>query len=462
MDVRKFGELFYFQPKSRIRASAGQEYGEYPFYTSSPYLTKKTDNPIYSGESLIFGTGGSASIHFENQPFTTSSECLVAVPASITEINPKYVYYYLIGNIRILENGFKGVALQHIGRDYIEQIDIPIRPKKIQDEIVIILDRISNLILRRVETIHTCDDLGKSIFINNFGDPAINPKNYPVEALRNYVEKIQGGLNLKNKNETRSKPGQRVFLKQDAVTKRFFDPQQHKVLLDSVKEPDSKIKVEQNDLLISRKNTKELVGAAAFVFDPCEDTYFPDTILRLHYTSHISGVYLYYLFNDLNFRRNFEKISGGTMDSMSNISQENILKLQIPYPPFEDQMSFEKEIHQIREYKLRLSDNLNKLNQLLTYYSKQVFENNISLDIDFELDVLIESVDLERRQNDLNRMKRAPILRKLVDRISNASDFFEDKETYDKAAKAVLQLLHEEAITQNYDQENERIKLQVE
>ena len=354
------------------------------------------------------------------------------------------------------------MALQHIRRDYIEQIDIPIRPKKRQDQIVILLDRISNLIRRRVETIRSCDDLGKSMFINNFGDPAINPKNYPVEVLRNYVEKIQGGLNLKNKNETRSNPGQRVLLKQDAITKRFFDPQQHKVLLDNVKEQDSKMKIEQNDLLISRKNTKELVGAAAFVFDPCNDTYFPDTILCLHYTRLISGVYLYYLLNDLNFRRNFEKISGGTMDSMSNISQENILKLQIPYPPFEDQMSFEKNIRQIHEYKLRLSENLNKLKQLLTFYSKQVFEKNILLDIDFELDVFIESVDLERRQNDLNRMKRAPILRKLVDRISNASDFFTDKETYVKAAKAVLHLLYEKALKQNYDEENEGIKLQVE
>ena len=41
MIKKKFDSLFYFEPKSKIKAGAGHNKGQYPFYTSSGNLTKK-------------------------------------------------------------------------------------------------------------------------------------------------------------------------------------------------------------------------------------------------------------------------------------------------------------------------------------------------------------------------------------------------------------------------------------
>lgn len=458
MATKKFGQLFFFRNKTKARASEGREQGEYPFFTSSPYLTRWTDEPLFSDESLIFGTGGHASIHFENRPFSASSECLVAVPLSTEQINPKYVYYYLIGNIPLLEAGFKGNALKHIRKEYIAQIDIPIRPKKSQDEIVNILDRISGLIQKRISTLHVCDQLPRALFLSRFGDPAANLYRYATCPLHQLAT-ITAGKHLKYLNELRSNSDQPALIRQDAITKRFFDPAQHKILQEGVF-PDSRLLIRQDDLLMSRKNTRELVGATAFVFEESKNLYFSEDIFRIHYAKdQVSGVYLYCLFNDENFRHRFGKIAGGTIDSMSNINQRNVSALPIPLPPFEEQVAFENEVRLVYEKKALLAENLEKLKELLTCFSKRVFENNVSFDTDFQLKVLIETVDLERRCNDLEAMKHPALLQELVYRIGQAEASFPEKEVYDKAAKAVLQLLHEKALIQEEDMEKGQIKL---
>jgi hypothetical protein len=48
----------------------------------------------------------------------------------------KYIYYYLLINIEILQKGFVGVGIQHISKEYISNIKIPIPSLEKQLEIV--------------------------------------------------------------------------------------------------------------------------------------------------------------------------------------------------------------------------------------------------------------------------------------------------------------------------------------
>ena len=68
MQKEQFKNIFDFQKKSKIKAGDGYKLGEaqYPFYTSSNVLTKSINEYLFEDESLIFGTGGLASIHFCN------------------------------------------------------------------------------------------------------------------------------------------------------------------------------------------------------------------------------------------------------------------------------------------------------------------------------------------------------------------------------------------------------------
>ncbi|MBK6363987.1 MAG: restriction endonuclease subunit S [Saprospiraceae bacterium] len=87
------------------------------------------------------------------------------------EIKTKFVYYYLFGNIHLLERGFKGAGLKHISKKYIENLDIPVLPIETQNKIVAILDNANSIIQKRERTIEIFADLLRASFLDMFDDP---------------------------------------------------------------------------------------------------------------------------------------------------------------------------------------------------------------------------------------------------------------------------------------------------
>jgi type I restriction enzyme S subunit len=135
--VKTLGEVCKFLPKSKRQASYGEKQGQYPFYTSSQTCSKYCDEYDYEDECLIIGTGGNANIKYSSK-FSCSTDNFVI------KINPgqlaKYLYYYLSINIEVLQKGFIGVGLQHVSKEYISNIKIPIPSLDKQQEIVKYLD----------------------------------------------------------------------------------------------------------------------------------------------------------------------------------------------------------------------------------------------------------------------------------------------------------------------------------
>ncbi len=162
-------DAFAFLKKSKIKAGDGLEVGKYPFYTSSSNLSKYLDYYEIEDESLIFGTGGSASIHHSYGKFSTSTDCFVVQNNNKFEIDLRYVYLFLSGNIHILENGFKGAGLKHISKKYLEEVEIPLPTLETQKKIVEVLDKAQELIDRRKEQVYLLDELVVSLYYEEVG-----------------------------------------------------------------------------------------------------------------------------------------------------------------------------------------------------------------------------------------------------------------------------------------------------
>lgn len=171
----RFDKLLKFLPKSKIKAGDGLDSGKYPFFTSSATLSKFIDTFNYEDESLIFGSGGNASIHYCNQKFATSTDCFV-VNQDSEDIDVKYVYYYLKSNIKILEDGFKGAGLKHISKKYISEIKIPLLSLQDQQKIAQLLTQIEAIINKREKSIKLLDELIKSTFLDMFESILTNKK----------------------------------------------------------------------------------------------------------------------------------------------------------------------------------------------------------------------------------------------------------------------------------------------
>lgn len=131
--VKTLGEVCKFLPKSKRKASYGEKQGQYPFYTSSQTCSKYCDEYDYEEDCLIIGTGGNANIKYSSK-FSCSTDNFV-IKINLGQ-SVKYIYYYLSINIEVLQKGFVGVGLQHISKEYITNIKIPIPSIDRQKEIV--------------------------------------------------------------------------------------------------------------------------------------------------------------------------------------------------------------------------------------------------------------------------------------------------------------------------------------
>lgn len=186
----KLGDIAKIQPKSKLKAGEGLNFGKYKFFNSSNIQTKFFNEYYYTQEALILGTGGNPSVHYCNTPFATSTDCFVLYFQN--NIQPKLIYYYLTNNLHILENGFKGASIKHISKDYILNIQIPLPPIEEQRHIANVLDKVTAQIDNCNKILQNLDLLVKSKFVQMFGDPVSNPLQWEKNKLSNECEIITG------------------------------------------------------------------------------------------------------------------------------------------------------------------------------------------------------------------------------------------------------------------------------
>jgi len=142
-ELKKIGELFSFEKKSKRKASYGKTKGKFNFYTSSLNVCKYVDENDYDKPSIIIGDGGCANVNYCDK-FSVSDHCYVLNNNS--DIITKYSYYYLRFNLDQLDKYYIGSGIRNISKTNLKKVLIPIPELKYQSKVVKILD---DLMLQR-------------------------------------------------------------------------------------------------------------------------------------------------------------------------------------------------------------------------------------------------------------------------------------------------------------------------
>ncbi|MFV2108810.1 hypothetical protein [Micromonospora sp. LOL_015] len=224
-----------------------------------------------------------------------------------------------------------------------------------------VLDRVDTLRARRRRVIAGVDALVDSVFMQAFGDLCANDRGWSTCRVGDFVAGFEAGKNVvgdDNSSDLR-------VLKVSSVTSGIFDPAEVKPVPAGYSPPVSHF-VRSGDLLFSRANTEELVGAVALVHGCPPNLLLPDKIWRFEWRTEADALpwFAYRLFWQPSFRRVIRGRSTGTSGSMKNISQDKVLSVVVGYPPLNERLKFSRQaehLHRIGSVQRRALGELDAL-----------------------------------------------------------------------------------------------------
>ena len=157
-----------------------------------------------------------------------------------------------------------------------------------------------------------------------------------------------------------------------AATYGIYKPEENKAII-SHEDFIESAEVHDGDLLFTRKNTPELVGMSAYVTSTPKGLMMPDLIFRLNTKKCCDKVFLWQLINHSLFRSQIQNLASGSAKSMSNISKERLVKLEIALPPLELQQQFAAFVQQIDKSKFVVKQQITDLQELLDSKMQEYF-----------------------------------------------------------------------------------------
>ena len=294
---------------------------------------------------------------------TTNQACAAFLPND--EVIPEYLYYFFKANYEKIVNLGVGGAQPNISATILKDIKIPYINLNEQSKIVEVLDKAQELIDKRKEQIEALDELVKSRFIEMFGDTN------DYVSVSEYIESLTAGKSLAGEFECLNK-----VLNTGSVSYDYYDETQVKNLpLDYV--PKKEHLVNEGDVLISRMNTAELVGATAYVWKSKENIYIPDRLWKANFKPNVNPIFVWQLLIQRSTKEQIRKIASGTSGSMKNISKSGLLGIEVINVDINKQNEFADFVKQVDKLKSQMETSLKELEANFNSLMQKAFKGEL-------------------------------------------------------------------------------------
>jgi type I restriction enzyme S subunit len=271
----------------------------------------------------------------------------------------------------------QGANLPRLSPSSFLDIPIPFPPLPEQHRIVNLLDEADELRRRREQADRRTADLIPALFYEMFGDPSCNPKGWRTAPVSSFVTGLEGGRNIAPAGSDDGASRYRV-LKISAVTWGDFRPQESKPVPADYMPPPEHV-VQPGDLLFSRANTSELVGATTYVYSTPANLILPDKLWRFVWSRplEVDPLYVWWLLQSSTIRRELSVLATGTGGSMKNISKPKLLSLVVPVPPLQLQRQFAARVAEIRAFQARQAESRRRLDDLFQSMLHRAFQGEL-------------------------------------------------------------------------------------
>lgn len=291
-------------------------------------------------DTLLLWDGANAGELF---PGTTGVVCstMAYIRSRHHTISPAFLRYYLLTQTNRLRTTTAGSTVPHVRKRVVETLAIPLPPLPVQERIVAILEKADEIRRKRQEALQIADQILPALFIEMFGDPATNPKGWPVVTLADTLDTCEAGTWGQE-----PQAGSEVYAVLRSTNMLldgrldFADVAQRAVSRRTAE----RCTLEDGDLLLNRSSgSREHIGKLCFFRRP-QDTdclfLFSNFVQRLRPNPlQATSEYLFFYLRTDFARYTLERLYA-TSSGLRNLNMTEYLRQTIMLPPVDIQQRF--------------------------------------------------------------------------------------------------------------------------
>jgi len=287
--------------------------------TNSPQLVGKTAYFAHVDEPVLF------SNHFTRLRFDQK------------RVFPKYAARWLtqMQQSRYFEARCRQWVNQAaFGTESLLALEMPVPQLEEQKRIAAILDKADAIRCKRQEAREVADKFLEATYMDVFGSPVTNPRDWPIEPLGNYLDFLTSG----------SRGWAQYYVPDGKRFIRSLDVQMNRIGADDTVYVDppagteaDRTRVQPQDVLLTI--TGSCIGRVAFVPPDIEEAYVSQHVAILRLRKELMDRYVsMYLSLDSGGQRQIAKDQYG--QTKPGLSLAQIRKFEIPVPPLSEQKRF--------------------------------------------------------------------------------------------------------------------------
>lgn len=288
----------------------------------------------------------------------------------------EYIKNYL--NYANLNKYIKGATRGKLNKSVLENIPIPYPSLPDQLHIANILSKAENLIAQRKESIRLMDEFLKITFLEMFGDPAFNTKNYEKAKFKDLIAKgdkinygiVQPGEDGKKEGVAIIRVGDFDGIRINGNNLKLVDP--------AIEQKHKASRLVGDELLIACVGAT--IGKIALTDVSHAGKNIVRAIARIRCDSEkINRLYLCQLLLTEFYQFNLKNLARTIAQPTLNIGQ--IEELKIIVPPIELQTQFAQSVKKIEALKTQYQQSLQELENLYGSLSQKAFRGELSVNL---------------------------------------------------------------------------------
>jgi type I restriction enzyme S subunit len=356
------------------------------------------------GLPLIAGAGDFGKVHPTAKKFTTApgkvcctGDIVLGIRATIGEkvvadreyclgrgvaglrarpgLESRYLWHWLTHVAPTLASKGRGATFKQVNREDIGGLVINLPPVAEQRRIAEILDKMDALRAKRRAALAQLDTLTQALFLDLFGDPAINPKGWPETQSLGEVAEIVSGLTIGRKlngKATRLVPYLAVVNVQD----RSLDLSVVKEV-EATKDEILRFRLMPNDLLLTEGGDPDKLGRGTLWNGELPECIHQNHVFRVRLTSEdLDPLFLSWLVGSQRGKRYFLRSAKQTT-GIASINMTQLRKFPLLIPPIELQREFARSVVAVEKLKATHRASLAELDALFAALQHRAFRGEL-------------------------------------------------------------------------------------